>query len=123
MTIQSYRDLIVWQKSMTLVTKVYRLTESLPSQERFGLAAQLRASAVSIPANLAEGHSGRSRADYRRFVAMARGSLAELETRIEVGLRVGYIVSEMVPEIRSLTDEVGRMLTTLHRKLRTRGAP
>jgi len=73
--IKSYRDLIVWQKSMTLAVEIYQLTRRLPTREQFGIASQLRRASVSIPANLAEGHARGSRGDFRRHVSVARGSL------------------------------------------------
>ncbi len=118
MAIQNYRDLIVWQKSMDLAMTAYRLTESFPSRERFGLAVQLQRSAVSVPANIAEGHERHSRGDFRRHVSIASGSLAELETHLELSVRLGYLSAEFLGEARLLTVEVGRMLSTLLRRLR-----
>ena len=90
MSIKSFRDLIVWQKGMDLATLVYRETSRFPSTERFGLTAQIRGAAVSVPANLAEGHERHARGAHRRHVSIALGSLAELDTHLELGLRLGY---------------------------------
>lgn len=78
--VASYRDLIVWQKAMTLVEGVYRLTEAFPTREQFGLTSQMRRAAVSIAANIAEGHARATRKDYNHFISIAQGSLAEVET-------------------------------------------
>jgi four helix bundle protein len=118
MSIRSYRDLIVWQKSMDLATAVHRRTRSLPAMERFGLGAQLSRAAVSIPSNIAEGHERDSRADYRRHVSIARSSTAELETQLELAARLGYLGLEETRVLMTLAGEVGRMLTSLRGRLR-----
>jgi four helix bundle protein len=82
MTAGSYKDLIVWQKSIILVKTIYGLTGTLPSEEKFGIVSQMRRASVSIPSNIAEGHARRTTGDYVRFVSNAEGSLAELETQI-----------------------------------------
>ena len=79
-TIRRYTQLIVWQKAMTLVGVVYRISSALPAQERYGILQQLRRAAVSVPANIAEGQGRMSNGDYARFLAIARGSLLETET-------------------------------------------
>jgi four helix bundle protein len=118
MAIKNYRDLIVWERSLELTCEVYRLTDRFPSGERFGLTSQMRRAAASIASNIAEGHERRSRADFRRFVSMALGSLAELETQIELGIRLGFSDSEGVVIVRGLADQVGRMLNTMRTRLR-----
>jgi len=104
---------------MDLATTVYRITKAFPSEERFGITSQLRRSVTSIPANVAEGHERHSRGDYRRHVSIASGSLAELETHLEIALRMEYLTPELFGEIRSSTVEVGRMLAALLRRLRS----
>ena len=79
--IRTYRDLIVWQKSMALVTDVYRVTRVFPKNEQYGLTSQLRRCAVSIPSNIAEGYGRRASNDYLRFLSIANGSLFELQTQ------------------------------------------
>lgn len=116
--IKSYRDLIVWQKSMTLTVAIYRLARRLPAREQFGFSSQLQRASVSIPANLAEGHSRGSRGDFRRHVSVARGSLAELETHLELVRRVGLVSATETAAAESLTEEVGRMLSALLRRLK-----
>ena len=115
--IRNYRDLVVWQKSMELAVETYRLSQGLPGVERFGLTAQLRRAAAAIPANLAEGRERRSRGDFRRSVSVARGSLAELETHLELVHRLGYMPNGVPQAFSSLLGEVGRMLTSLLSRL------
>jgi four helix bundle protein len=102
---------------MDLTVGIYRLSRKLPSAERFGLGAQIQRAAVAIAANLAEGHERRTRADYRRFVSMARGSLAELETHLELIQRMEYVDRQVAAPIESLAAEVGRMLSGLLHRL------
>jgi four helix bundle protein len=115
--IRSYRDLVVWQKSMDLAVEIYQLCRNLPVEERFGLVAQVRRAAVAVAANLAEGHERRSRADFRRFVSIARGSLAEVETHLELSHRLGYTAKGTAERLESLAGEVGRMLSGLYVRL------
>jgi four helix bundle protein len=118
--VNSYRDLVVWQKAMTLAEQCYKLTERFPRQEQFGLTAQLRRSAVSIPSNVAEGHAGASTATYARHVGIAVGSHAELETQTELALRLGFLERERAGSFLELLHEVGCMLATLHAAIRRR---
>jgi len=83
---RDYRDLDAWQLAMQVVVSIYRLTQSFPAEEKFGLVAQLRRAAVSIPSNIAEGHSRLGAAEFRRFVSIARGSVAEVETQIAISV-------------------------------------
>ena len=106
-------DLDVWQRSMDLVTEVYRLVEQLPARERFGLAEQVRRAVASIPANIAEGNARAHRREYVQFLAIARGSLAETSTHIEVARRVGYwseadleIAVDLVRRIRQMLNRL-----------------
>ena len=115
--ITSYRDLIAWQKAMDLTVAVYRLSAELPDSERFGLVAQVRRAAVGVAANLAEGHERKSRGDYRRFVGVARGSLAEVETHLTLMRRLGYVKDNPLAPVESLAHEVGKILSGLLRRL------
>ena len=117
-TLNDYRDLRVWQLSMDLVVESYRLAGLLPSTERFGLAAQITAAAVSIPANVAEGNGRLTRGEYRNSLSNARGSLKELETLLAVAERVGHLTGTEFAKSSELCDHVGRMLTNLIRSLR-----
>ncbi len=115
--INSYKDLEVWQKSMALVTEVYRIVKLLPPEERYALSDQMRRAAVSIPSNIAEGHARSNRRDYINFLSMSRGSNAELQTQCLICVNLGYIKNDNIQLALSLSDEVGRMLTTLIAKL------
>jgi four helix bundle protein len=109
-----HKNLEVWQKSMALVTKVYRLTNGYPKQELFGLVNQMRKCAVSIPSNIAEGSARRSKREFRQFLIIARGSLAELETQILISSNLGFIQSDQ--DAREQMNEIGKMLTALINK-------
>ena len=115
--VKCYQDLTVWQKSMTLTTHVYKLTEAFLKSEQFGLTSQMRRAAVSIPSNIAEGQSRNSTGEFRQFLGISKGSLAELETQIEVALRLTYLQEAQVIEVRSLCVEISKMLAGLSRSL------
>jgi len=117
-SIKSYRDLLVWQKAMDLAAQAYRLIESFPKHEEFGLKSQIRRAATSIPANIAEGHGRDHLGDYLRHLSVAKGSLAELETHILLSNRLGYLPDAQTKEVLQPADEIGRMLTGLSAKLR-----
>ncbi|MEK7109252.1 MAG: four helix bundle protein [Patescibacteria group bacterium] len=114
---ESYRDLIVWQKGIRLVSEIYKLTEKFPKNEIFGLTSQTRRAAVSIPANLAEGYARKHRAEYAQFVKIAFGSGAELETHLLIAQNLGFVDKQDVVEAGALLDEVMRMLNKLSASL------
>jgi four helix bundle protein len=120
--ILSYRDLDVWRLAMDLVERCYELSAAFPRSEEFGLRAQLRRSAVSIPSNVAEGHGRSATGDYCRHVFIAHGSLMELETQVQIAGRLGYLDAKALAELQVRTEELGRMLNALGRKLRERTA-
>lgn len=115
-----YTKLVVWNKSMDLVEKIYKI--SLPDEERFGLASQLRRSAVSIPSNIAEGNGRNSDKDFTRFLNIAIGSLFEMQTQVEICFRLKYVQKEQYNEIINLSREVEAMLTSLIKKLSHSGS-
>ena len=111
-----YKDLIVWKKSMELVDKVYDLSISFPEEEKFVLWSQLVRAAISIPSNIAEGSGRTTPKEFVRFLSIARGSLYELSTQLEIAERRGYFA--LSDDIKSLIDEVAMMLTKmLNRKV------
>ena len=110
---QKYQELIVWQKGMGLVTEVYRLTRGLPREELYGLTQQVRRAAVSIPSNIAEGQARDSTAEFRRFLSIAQGSRAEVETQILIAMRLGYVNETESRTTLSLLDELQKMLAKL----------
>ena len=111
--IKGYKDLIAWQKAMDLVEAIYRLTQPFPSEEKFGLTSQLRRAAVSIPSNIAEGYSRRSRADYVRFLDIARGSANEIETQLLIAVRLHVAGEDQAAKVMEQAMEVQRILKGL----------
>ncbi|WP_253254206.1 four helix bundle protein [Xanthomonas arboricola] len=107
---------------MELVEMIYRFTEVFPEQERYGLTAQLRRAAVSVPSNIAEGAARRSTPDYARFLSIARGSLSELDTQVQIAVRLGYSNTEDEDIVSQQVDQVFAKLTALMNALRRRGA-
>ena len=110
--------MLVWQKSMKLLVEIYRLVQLLPKTEMYGLADQMRRAVVSIPANIAEGKGRDSDREFIRFLSISRGSCSELETHLEACLLVGYLNESDVKDAFSLLDEVGKMLSSLMKKLK-----
>jgi four helix bundle protein len=113
----SYRDLEVWQKSMTLAVAVYKITADFPKHELYGLTSQMRRAAVSVPANIAEGRGRWYRGEFAHHCAIARGSLMELDTYLELAIRLGYARRQTFEPAIGLADELSRMLTMLIRAL------
>ncbi len=109
----SYRDLLVWQKSMELVKLIYAETRSFPKDEIYGLTSQMRRAAVSVPCNIAEGQGRVSRLDFRRFLSLARGSLLELETQLQIAADLEYMSAESAAHAMCGTGELLRMLNGL----------
>jgi four helix bundle protein len=110
---QGHRDLVVWRKSMALVTDVYRETRGFPQDEVYGLRSQIRRAAVSVPSNLAEGHGRNSRKEFHQFIGQARGSLLELETQLEIAQNLGFLSAGIASELLSKAGEIARMLNGL----------
>ena len=113
----TYRELIVWQKAMRLVTLVYEATRAFPKEEIYALTSQVRRCAVSIPSNIAEGNGRKSRTDYVRFLQISVGSLYELETQVEIAKNLGYLTAQVFDERTLFMREIERMLSSLVRKL------
>jgi len=112
-----FRDLIAWQKSMAVAKRVYRLTESFPAAERYGLTSQMRRSAVSVPSNIAEGHGRLTDKGLRVFLAQARGSLFELETQLQLAVDLGFASAAETNELIRDCNEVAKILNGLMRAL------
>jgi four helix bundle protein len=117
-----YSELLVWQKAMDLVTEIYTLARAFPHEERFGLASQLQRAAVSIPANIAEGHGRKSTGAYLNHVSISNGSLMEVETLIQIASRLGYLTPQQETGVLDRTDEIGKMLSGLQRSLNPRSS-
>ena len=116
-TIKSYKDLKVWQDAMALAESCYQLTGVFPKEEMFGLTSQIRRSAVSIPANIAEGHGRETTGNFIQFLRVAQGSLKELETHLLLAERVGTVKHSEVEQVLGQCDGIGRMLRALIRSL------
>jgi four helix bundle protein len=113
-TMSTHKDLIVWQKAVSLATEVYAATGALPHDERYGLTSQMRRAAISVPSNIAEGAGRSSRAEYLHYLSIARGSLAELETQLQIARKLHLMDSHLESQLA----EVGRLLTGLMQRLR-----
>ncbi len=120
MNIRSYRDLRVWRKGVWLAVACYRLTERFPRQEMYGLVGQIRRSAVSVPANMAEGQGREHLGDYLRFLSAAKGSLMELETHAIIAERLEYLSPAEAQQALSVAADIGRMLSGLIARLKSR---
>ncbi len=123
MTVNSYRDLDVWRLAMMLAENVYLTTRAYPNKETYALSNQLQRAAVSVPSNIAEGHARGYTKDYLRFIAIAMGSLAEVETQLELSARLGYINEIELGKLLITTDELGRMLRGLRKSLHAKLIP
>jgi four helix bundle protein len=119
----SHRNLVVWQKGMTLAKEIYVASDRFPRHELFGLTSQMRRAAVSIPSNVAEGAARNTTREFVAFLYIARGSQAELETQIRLAASLCYLDADLFGRLLAYTDEVGRLLTamiaSLRRRLRT----
>jgi four helix bundle protein len=115
--IKTYRDLIVWQKAMALVTAVYHACRTFPKEELYALTSQIKRAAISVPSNIAEGYGRRSTGDYVRFLQIAAGSLFELQTQLELALNLGYFTHASFDPLYEASREIERMLSSLIRKL------
>ena len=117
MTIDSYRDLVVWQRSVDLAAAIYAVTQAWPKEEIYGLTAQVRRAATSVPANIAEGYGRDNLGSYQQHLRIAQGSLKEVETHLIVAERVGIATQESIASALAQADEIGRLLRSLIRKL------
>ncbi|HQW36133.1 MAG TPA: four helix bundle protein [Thermoflexales bacterium] len=115
--VKHYRDLRVWQAAIDLSVIIYKITESFPKHEQFGLMSQMRRASVSIGSNIAEGFN-RSSKEFGRFIEMAMGSLAELETQCEIAKRIDYLKQTDYENLKTQMDVLGRQLNVLHQRLK-----
>ena len=115
--VRSYRDLLVWQKGMDLAEAAYTLTKSFPKTEEYRLTSQLLRAAASVPANIAEGNARATRKDYAHFISIARGSVAEVDTFLQLAVRIDLVKHDQASAAMSLADELGRMLNVMRDKL------
>ena len=118
--VSHFRELHVWQRGMDIVEAVYRVTGGFPKSELYGLTGQVRRAAVSIPSNIAEGHTRASTKEYLNHVSITQASLAEVETQLEIALRLGYIASTELSPVLEQAVVLGRQLYALRDALRKR---
>ena len=117
-SIQSYKDLKIWQKGIDLVVEIYETIKRFPREELYGLSDQIKRCAVSIPSNIAEGQSRQHTAEFRQFLYIALGSLAELDTQLIIAYRLGYIDSNVSGSYTAKIIELRKMISTLTSKLK-----
>ena len=113
----SYKELRVWQKAMNLVIETYKLCKYLPKEETYALSDQMRRAAVSIPSNIAEGQARKNKKEFIHFLYIAQGSIAELQTQLEICIRLGYIQKDQITEAITSSEETGKMITNLMKNL------
>lgn len=118
-----HEKLDVWKKAIDFVVEVYKVTETFPKEEKFGLTSQIRRAAVSVPANLAEGAARTSPKEFAYFLSNAQGSTSEVETELLIAQRLGYLSEKRFLELRSTIDDIGRMLHGLSRHVRSKTKP
>ena len=116
---KSYKELIVWQKAMDLVVEIYNLSKKLPREEIYALSDQMRRAAVSVPSNIAEGQPRNSTKEFLQFLAIAKGSLSELETQLAISVRLQYLTEIQISQAVALSDEIGKMIRSIEQKLTT----
>ena len=114
---QNFKDLLVWQRGMVLAKSIYGMTREFPSDERFGLVAQMRRCAVSIPSNLAEGQARHTTGEFIQFISHSEGSLAELETQLRLSIDIGYCSAADAEGTLAFMEELRKMLNSLRRRL------
>ncbi len=119
-SVKSYRDLLVWQEAMDLVVTCYQVTKTFPKSEMYGLVSQLQRAAVSIPSNISEGRARQHSKEFLQYLSIACGSLAEVETHIQIAERLHYMDSDNVKQLLDKTAEIGRMLHGLRRSIEKR---
>lgn len=119
MSLKIYKNFIVWQKAMDLTEEIYRLVKFLPREETYSLSDQMRRAVVSIPSNIAEGQGRNSTREFINFLAIARGSQTELETQLQICIRLKYFSEEQAEVALNLCDEIHKMLNSLIVKLKS----
>ena len=113
-----HEKLDVWRKAMDFVVSMYKLTETFPKEEKFGLTSQIRRAAVSVPANIAEGAGRKSDKEFVHFLSNAQGSASELSTEIQIAFRLGFLAEQAYQNARDELDDIGRMIYGLSQHLK-----
>jgi four helix bundle protein len=120
---QSYRDLLVWQKSMVLAKEIYKITAGFPPEEKFGMISQMRRATVSVPSNIAESQARNTTGEFVQFISHAEGSLAELDTQLTLAVELKFLSTEMAGPCMGSIAELRRMLNGLRRAITTGQSP
>ena len=118
MSMTSYRQLEVWAKAMDVAERIYAMAREMPRQEEYRITSQLVRAAISIPANIAEGHARGTRKEYSHFISIARGSAAELETLLLLSVRAKFVAERRITSLLAEVERVSRMLNRLHYRLK-----
>lgn len=115
--VNTYKDLIVWQKAMEMTIALYQIVKKLPKEETYALSDQMRRAAISIPSNIAEGFGRNSKKEYIQFLFIANGSVCELETQLILCVHFKYFTEQEIQPIINLLDEIKRIIMTITKKL------
>ncbi|HUR36898.1 MAG TPA: four helix bundle protein [Terriglobales bacterium] len=115
--VKAYTELIAWQKAVLLVTEIYKVSKTFPKDEVYGLTAQIRRAAVSVPSNIAEGQGRLTRGEFKQFLGNARGSLFEVQTQVHIAANLGYLEKEEASKFLESTNEVARIMNGLLKSL------
>ena len=113
----SFRDLVIWQRSVQMSVAIYKLTSVFPKEETYGLSSQLRRAGVSVASNIAEGYARSSRGEYKQFLGMARGSNSEVQTQLVIARELGFGSPQTLDIAEGLSSEVGKMMAAILRSL------
>jgi four helix bundle protein len=114
---KTFRDLFIWQKAMTLVTKTYQLTQHFPKEESFGLTSQMRRCAISIPSNIAEGFGRETKKEFSRFINIGYSSLFEFQTQIEIAKNINYLTEQNFKTLYDDTRELEAMIVSFSKRI------
>ena len=114
---KTFRDLFIWQKAMTLVTKTYQFTQNFPKEESFGLTSQIRRSAISIPSNIAEGYGRETKKEFSRFLNIGYSSLFEFQTQIEIAKNINYLTEQNFKTLYDDTRELEAMIVSFSKRI------
>jgi len=117
-TAKYYRELEIWQEGMEVCEEIYRITDSFPKKEQFTLTSQMRRASISVPSNIAEGFVRKHSKEFRRFLSIALGSLAELDTQISLSFRLGYMTEGESRDLLAKTEKLGKKTTNFYKRIR-----
>lgn len=116
---KTFRDLLIWKKAMEMIVNIYEVTKRFPDDEKYGLVSQIRRSSISIPSNIAEGYGRNSKGDFSRFLQISMGALFEVQTQLEIAIKLGYLKEEKYTELYEKSREIERMLSSFINSLKS----